>query len=264
MSITEHDAALHAFARIGNAGTRVAIALLTSVAAVALEVPPLKQPPATANAPTKPATPSALPFIENVGQVKDPVKFYLASAGGKVYFTTDEVVFDVVEPKPKEAKASTEKDEKPAPQPVKGFVIRLRFPGANAETTVSGVDIQPGRINDFRGNDPAKWHKNIPTYRGVAYKEIYPGVDLEYFGEAGQMKRRLVLKDLADLGKIRMSYVGPDKVTIGPDGSLALHTALGVIREIPVDAVLAADLTKTVATKYVQELDGTITLVPQQ
>ena len=40
---------------------------------------------------------------------------------------------------------------------------------------VVGEDLQPGRVNYFIGNNPAKWHTNVPTYARVRYKNVYPG-----------------------------------------------------------------------------------------
>ena len=37
--------------------------------------------------------------------------------------------------------------------------------------------------NYFIGNDPAQWHTNIPTFARVRYAEVYPGIDLVYYGK---------------------------------------------------------------------------------
>src|SRR5262249_37336110 len=69
-----------------------------------------------------------------------------------------------------------------APHDPSATVLRLQLVGANPDATVSGVDELPGRVNYITGQDQAKWHTNIPTYAKVKYENVYPGVDLIYYG----------------------------------------------------------------------------------
>jgi effector-binding domain-containing protein len=55
--------------------------------------------------------------------------------------------------------------------------------GANASARVLGVDKLPGKVNYFIGNDPKRWHTNVPTYAKVKYEGVYPGVGLVYYGK---------------------------------------------------------------------------------
>ena len=40
----------------------------------------------------------------------------------------------------------------------------------------------PGVVNSFIGNDPARWHANIPTAAQVRYTDLYPGLDFVVYG----------------------------------------------------------------------------------
>jgi hypothetical protein len=40
------------------------------------------------------------------------------------------------------------------------------------------------------GNNPQNWHTNIPTYAKVQYQDIYPGIDLIYYGNQRQLSKR--------------------------------------------------------------------------
>ncbi len=55
-----------------------------------------------------------------------------------------------------------------------------------------------GKTNYFIGNDPAKWHKNIPTYARLKYDGVYPGVDLTYYGNQQKLEYDLVVAQGAD------------------------------------------------------------------
>jgi len=88
--------------------------------------------------------------------------------------------------------------------------LELRFLNANQKSAVMGVDQLPGRSNYFVGSDPKMWRTNIPTYAGVRYKDIYPGVDLFYYGnEGGQLEYDFVIAPGADPRAIALD-VGTD------------------------------------------------------
>src|SRR5205814_9865637 len=65
-------------------------------------------------------------------------------------------------------------------------VLRMTFAGANPTPRVTGQAELPGKVNYFVGSDPAKWKTNVPTYARVHYQEIYPGIDLLYYGTQRQ------------------------------------------------------------------------------
>ena len=69
----------------------------------------------------------------------------------------------------------------------------MRLVGANPSPQVVGLDELPGKSNYFLGNDPKKWHTNVPNYSKVQYKDIYPGIDLIYYGNQRQLEYDLLL-----------------------------------------------------------------------
>ncbi|MGH7813392.1 MAG: hypothetical protein ACREQI_05250, partial [Candidatus Binataceae bacterium] len=66
--------------------------------------------------------------------------------------------------------------------------------GANPNAQIEGVDPLPGKSNYFIGNDPKKWRTDVPMYAKVRYRNIYPGIDLVYYG-AGSIARSAPLPD---------------------------------------------------------------------
>jgi hypothetical protein len=118
-----------------------------------------------------------------------------------------------------------EEEEKPR----KAVNIKISFPGANPNARLEPF----GRLNTvvsyFIGNDPAKWRVAVPVWAGVRYVNLYPGVDLEFKGEAGQVVPRLVAHPGADLSGVRLRVEGADAVALTPGGGggLLLRTAVG-------------------------------------
>src|SRR5437773_1734665 len=76
---------------------------------------------------------------------------------------------------------------------LRGNVLRIRFVGANPVPAVAGVGELPGRSSYFVGNDPKKWRANVPTYAKVEYRDVYPGVNLVYYGNQRQLEYDFVV-----------------------------------------------------------------------
>ena len=77
-------------------------------------------------------------------------------------------------------------------------VLRMKLVGANANAKVAGLEELPGKANYFIGNDPKKWRTNVATYAKVKYKDVYPGVDLVYYGNEGKLEYDFVVAPGAD------------------------------------------------------------------
>ena len=73
----------------------------------------------------------------------------------------------------------------PVPSPQPPSFLCLKLLRANPAAKVIGVNELPGKSNYLTGNDPKKWRTNVPTYGRVRYENIYPGVDLVYYGKQG-------------------------------------------------------------------------------
>jgi hypothetical protein len=89
-------------------------------------------------------------------------------------------------------------------------VVRLRLLGANPAAKVTGLDELPGQSNYFIGNDPNKWHSHVPTYGRVMFENIYPGVNLVYYGNPsadGQLEYDFVIKPGGDPRAIKLFVV---------------------------------------------------------
>lgn len=85
----------------------------------------------------------------------------------------------------------------PSAQPPSFFCLKLLR--ANPAVKVTGVNELPGKSNYLIGNDPKKWRTNVPTYGSVRYENIYPGVDLVYYGkQGGQLEYDFVVAPGAD------------------------------------------------------------------
>ncbi|PYX92774.1 MAG: hypothetical protein DMG71_17145 [Acidobacteria bacterium] len=113
---------------------------------------------------------------------------------------------------------------------VKAATVRMRLDGANVNSEVSGVEPLPGTSNYFIGNDPAKWHRNIPQFARVRYRSVYPGIDLVYYGRQGHLEYDFEVAPGADPRQVALSFEGAESVHLTSEGDLVLEIAGGSIR----------------------------------
>src|SRR5436190_49923 len=103
--------------------------------------------------------------------------------------------------------------------------VRLRLTGTTAMPTLTAQDELPGKAHYVTGNDPTAWLRDLPTYRRVVYRGVYPGTDLVFHGTHGAAEFDFVVAAGADPRKIRFEIAGAD--TIKLDGADVILAAGG-------------------------------------
>ncbi|HEX8556743.1 MAG TPA: SBBP repeat-containing protein, partial [Pyrinomonadaceae bacterium] len=140
-----------------------------------------------------------------------------------------------------------------AAEPPSFRLVGMSFVGANPRAVVEGEGRLAGRVNYLVGRDPSKWRTGVPTFAGVRYRELYPGVDLVYHGGAGdRLEYDFVLAPGADPRRIRLRFDGVDSLSVGDGGELLLRTASGTMRQsAPFVYQQARGARRQVAGRYV-------------
>ncbi len=130
--------------------------------------------------------------------------------------------------------------------------VRLKFEGANRAARVEGEQVLPSKTNLYFGNDPSQWRHAIPNYGRVRVAQLYPGVDLDYYGNAGQLEYDLTVHPGADPQRIRLRLDGSD---VHRDGHGDLVASL--IQRHPVAYQTGVDGARhMVASRYRRNADG--------
>ncbi|HEX7333951.1 MAG TPA: SBBP repeat-containing protein [Pyrinomonadaceae bacterium] len=159
-----------------------------------------------------------LSFEINKGQIDESVKFVSHGPGYDLFLTATEAVLKVQKPPAKQADNVRE-----------GTVLRLRMLGANATSQVEGQEELPGKIHYFTGNDPAKWRRNIPTYKRAYFKDVYPGIDVVYYGKQHELEYDFVVAAGANPKLIRFTVEGADQTRLDKAGRLLLSLKHGEV-----------------------------------
>ncbi|HEX7333081.1 MAG TPA: SBBP repeat-containing protein [Pyrinomonadaceae bacterium] len=159
-----------------------------------------------------------LSFEINKGQTDNSVKFLSHGPGYDLFLTANEAILNLRKPQAPDAKVR------------EGSVLRLKLIGANTAPRVEGQDELPGKINYFTGNNPEKWRRNIPTYRKVMYRDVYPGIDVVYYGNQRELEYDFVVAPGANPKVIKFSVEGAERIRLDRKGNLLLGLKHGEVR----------------------------------
>ncbi|HET7840380.1 MAG TPA: SBBP repeat-containing protein, partial [Terriglobia bacterium] len=177
-----------------------------------------------------------LSFEANQGQTDPRVKFLSRGAGYAFFLTGDEAVL-ALEGGSQDSGFRSQgskngKGESPTPNHESRVpaVLRMKLLGANASAQASGLEELPGKSNYFIGNDPQKWRTDVPNYGKVRFADVYPGIDLVYYGNQGQLEYDWVFQPGADPRTVRFAVSGADKIGVSERGDLEIQTATGTLR----------------------------------
>ena len=169
-----------------------------------------------------------LHFEANQGQVHETVRFLSRGKGYGLFLTSTEAVLTL-----RKANRTSEKTGAEAVNPQAG-ILRMKWEGANEDPMIEGVDELEGKSHYFLGNDPDQWRTNIPIYQKVRYRDLYPGIDLIYYGNQRQLEYDLVVTPTGDPGSIRLVIEGAEGVRVDEGGRLILRVGGGeVIQHVP-------------------------------
>lgn len=172
-------------------------------------------------------------FEANRGQTGPHVKFLARGSRYALFLTSTDAVLALTRP---QVKGAPDRNDQ------RGSVLRMHFLGANPEPRVVGQEALSGKVNYFLGKDPASWRTNVPIYARVRYEDIYPDIDLVFYGTQRHLEYDFVVAPGADFRRIALSFQGADRMHVDAAGDLVLETAAGALRQRrPVIYQLGAD-----------------------
>jgi hypothetical protein len=180
-----------------------------------------------------------LSFEENQGQVSREVRYVSHGSGYELFLAPQEAVVALQRFLPGDSstvhRAAYFRALGQARREGRMTVLRMGLEGANLKAKISGVNPLPGKVNYFLGNKPERWRTNIPTYSQVKYEQVYPGVDLVFYGNQRNLEYDFEVAPGSDPKAITLALKGAKRLSIDSKGNLILSVADGqVIFQKPV------------------------------
>lgn len=244
------------------------VVLLLALSEALESKPPLSSDPVRPIPPTEQQTIeqnlAQLPlyFIENQGQLDEQVAYYIQGRDTSVYFTATGVTFAQTTPMIEQNPAEEGfYQANPIDWVANGtnraaqrWSVKLDFVGANPEVRPIGETQTEAVISYFKGK-PEEWHAGLPTYRRIAYPDLWPGIDLVYEGTTSQLKYTFVVQPGADPAQIRLAYRGATDLVVNASGQMDVKTPLGgFVDDAPVAYQVIAEERVAVEMAYILDV----------
>lgn len=141
-----------------------------------------------------------LRFEANEGQWNSEVRYAARSASGTLFLT-----------------------ERGPAMAADGRRVDISLLNGNAAARLEALEQLPVRTNYFVGK-PDQWRRGVSNFARVAYRSVYPGIDVVYYGNQDQLEYDFVLQAGADPNAIRIQFRGADRVRLTAEGNLAVES----------------------------------------
>ena len=179
-----------------------------------------------------------LAFTQNAGQWDDRILFRAETDDATMWFLNDGAYYQFERTPSADALLNESPDDI---EDNECLMIKATFVGANETALVSGQDIFSHHSNYFFGNDQSRWRTNVPSFEAITYRDIYPGIDLKYYGNGYQMEYDFIVAPGSDLSHIEIRYDGAISISVNEAGELEIETEWGTVVE---------------SSPYVYQVDG--------
>jgi hypothetical protein len=139
--------------------------------------------------------------------------------------------------------------------------VAITLLNSNRSAAIEPLGPMTARTNYFVGSRQ-DWHTGIASYNRVRYRGVYPGVDVVYYGNQGQLEYDFVLQPGADPRAIRLKFSDAGQVALTKDGDVSYDSGAGrVIQKRPVIYQQdAAGVRREVSGRYVLLAKGIVGL----
>lgn len=206
-------------------------------------------------------------FIENKGQIFDQdfkqctnVKYILNMPGLNLQLKSNSFSYDAYIIQKKEltlVKTGTETQTgftDMFKEPAQNFIykfqrIDIELLGANPNPVIEAQMESEDFLNYYNDAAHEQGLTNVRHFQKVIYRNIYPGIDLEFMAEMKQLggvKYNFIIHPGADISSIKLSYLGALKTEL-VNGELSISTEFGKIMEnIPLSYEIESGLERKV------------------
>jgi hypothetical protein len=108
--------------------------------------------------------------------------------------------------------------------------VRLEFDQASEAATLEAEQLLSSKSNYLRGSEVSGWRSDVPNYARIRYHNLYPGVELLFYENDGDLEHDFVLAAGSDLRQIAFHLEGARKVKLTAGGDLLITVGGGTLR----------------------------------
>jgi hypothetical protein len=164
-----------------------------------------------------------LSFERNQGQTDSRVRFLTHSGADTLFLTPSEAVFTLPSYPRNQLSQGERRNALRATEKRRQVTVRMQMVGSNPKATAMQQQPLAGRINYFLGKAPNKWQAGVPTFGRVGFHQVYPGVDLVYYGNQKHLEYDFLVAPRADPKQVKLHFAGAQGVHINTVGDLIVR-----------------------------------------
>jgi hypothetical protein len=154
-------------------------------------------------------------FEPNQGQSDSSIKFLAHGAGYGLFLDSTSAIL-ALQTAPVSRTSSAREQ-----------IVRMSLFGANTNAKLSGTSPLPGKSNYFVGGDRSRWRTGVPQYAGVRYENVYPGIDLVFYGNQGHLEYDFRVAPGSDPSRAQLQFDGAAKLQLAGGDLLVQDKAKG-------------------------------------
>ena len=187
---------------------------------------------------SEPGTPS-LEFIQNKGQWDGRVRYEAALPAGRLFVLPNALTYNFLDPAllNHHHGAGTGQvlpaGSTAAAAGIAAHAYTVHFEKANARVRLTAETPTAGEYNYFVGNDARRWASHVAGFRRLRYEELWPGIDLTLYENAGQhLEYDVLLAPRANPARVALRYDGATNLALSAAGNLVIKTTVGTTTEL--------------------------------
>jgi RHS repeat-associated protein len=173
-------------------------------------------------------------FEQNVGQTDSQAQFISHGKGYTLFLSPNQAIFKfhavsfpVMDKSDERRLGKRLFVERSMRATRKTAIVRMKLLAANPGAQLVGVDKMSGTASYFIGRDPSKWRTGVALFAKVQSSEVFPGIDLIYYGNEKRLEYDFVVKPGADPNSISLGFEGIQSTSIDSSGNLSMATEIG-------------------------------------
>jgi hypothetical protein len=200
---------------------------VAALAATAFAAPP------GAPGPTRPAALAGLPFYFEASRnpAGDIESFVARGRGCNFFVAPTEAVLMLAKYDSPPAVSRADRGAAGRGNAARTRALRFEFLGTAARAVLRGQGELPGRVNYLLGNDPAQWRTGLSLFTQARVEQLYPGVDLVYYGNTRRLEYDFIVAPGADPRAIAIRFTGADQIRLDAQGDLVFTLGREEIRQ---------------------------------
>ena len=161
-----------------------------------------------------------LSFEPNLGQDASSARFVAHGPGYLLRLDPRDAILELREGRKSAAAKDAGADTRQQEEKHRSLTMELR--GAKRNASIVPSEKLRATSSYFTGDENSS-KTGIPNYGRVQYDNIYPNIDLDFYGRGNRLEYDFLVGAYADTSKVRLKFKGAEEVRVDGEGNLALH-----------------------------------------